>query len=179
MTYVWNLKHDTNELIYRAERDSQMCGCQGAEVQELMWSPWDCRWGQLHAPLQEFFSPNLLWALEVPRALSVQCVGGRPAHQLLLHCSRHVSLAGVLVCQEIKAFKRRELPFFEGYWGYEAHGTRDSALYGCRLQQKSMEGVSLGRLKPLIHWLSFDLDTEGKQSLRLNSFFLINKIFKT
>ena len=175
---MWNLKHDTNELIYRTEIDSQTCGCQWAEVQGVMWSPWDCRWGQLHTPAQQFFSLNVLWALEVAGASSVQRVGGLPAHQFLLHCLRHVSLAGVLVFQEIKAFKPRELQFFGGYWGSEAHGTRDSALYGCRLGQESMEGVSLGRFKPLIHWLSSDLDTEGKQSLWLNSFFLINKIFK-
>ena len=35
--YTWNLKYDTNELIYKAETNSrdreQTCGCQG-EVRE-------------------------------------------------------------------------------------------------------------------------------------------------
>ena len=33
ITYMWNLKYDTNELIYETETDSQTqtttCGCQG------------------------------------------------------------------------------------------------------------------------------------------------------
>ena len=28
-TYMWNLKYDTNELIYETETDSQTRGCQG------------------------------------------------------------------------------------------------------------------------------------------------------
>ena len=34
-TYMWNLKHDINELIYETEMDShreQTCGCQGKRV---------------------------------------------------------------------------------------------------------------------------------------------------
>ena len=34
---MWNLKYDTNELIYEAETDShreQTCGCQGGGVWE-------------------------------------------------------------------------------------------------------------------------------------------------
>ena len=35
IAYMWNLKYDTNELIYETEEDSQTeradCGCQGGE----------------------------------------------------------------------------------------------------------------------------------------------------
>ena len=38
ITYVWNLKYDTNELICETERDTQNrgqgCGCQGVWVEE-------------------------------------------------------------------------------------------------------------------------------------------------
>ena len=34
ITYMWNLRYDTNKLIYKIETDSQReqtCGCQGEE----------------------------------------------------------------------------------------------------------------------------------------------------
>ena len=38
ITYMWNLKYYTNELIYETERDTQNrgqgCGCQGFWVEE-------------------------------------------------------------------------------------------------------------------------------------------------
>ena len=45
ITYVWNVKYDTNELIYEAETDSQrqrtdLCLSRGAEVREGRSGVW-------------------------------------------------------------------------------------------------------------------------------------------
>ena len=41
ITYMQNLKYDTNELIYKTETDSktqrQTCGCQGGEMEGEGW----------------------------------------------------------------------------------------------------------------------------------------------
>ena len=33
ITYMWNPKYDTKEVIYEAETGSQTCGCQGGGKQ--------------------------------------------------------------------------------------------------------------------------------------------------
>ena len=41
ITYTWNLSYDTNELIYKTEKDSQAqktaCGCQGKGIVGEGW----------------------------------------------------------------------------------------------------------------------------------------------
>ena len=37
-TYMWNLKYDTNELIYKTETDSQTLWLQGRREHEVGWT---------------------------------------------------------------------------------------------------------------------------------------------